>query len=311
LIKAHYDGGIYIELDNVTLLADPLSYPKRRVDAILISHAHTDHYSPSVLLRTPTVPKIMSSATYDLIASKKRLRNVHLVGPGESIEISGVTIEALEAGHIIGSIQFVIHGRQIVAYTGDINLERRVILKPATIARADVLIIEATYGKKDYSFPPRSELYRNLLAIVKEHRDRGKPLLLRARQLGVAQEVTALLALSGFALPLVHPAIERYNKFYEERGVSLGPYAVAFKAEIPEPIIMPLNSSKRGLPCTGWAAKWLKGLPISSHSGFDQLVRYALESGAEKIFTVYGFSQELASYLSNEGLDAEPLPRRA
>ena len=311
MIKAYYDGGIYIELDNVTLLADPLSYPRRRVDVILISHAHADHYNLNTLLKTHNIPKIMSNITYDLIASGKRLRNVHLVRPGEIIEISGVTIEALEAGHILGSLQFAIHGRRTVVYTGDINLERRVILKPATIARADVLIIEATYGKEDYSFPPRSELYRSLLVMVKEHRDRGKPLQLRARRLGVAQELTALLALSGFALPLVHPSIERYNRFYEEKGVSLGPYAVAIEAEIPEPIIVPLNSSRRGLPCTGWAAKWLKGLPISSHSGFDKLVKYALESGAEKVYTVYGFSRELASYLSSEGLDAEPLPRRA
>jgi len=308
LVKVHYRRGLYIVLERAVLLADPLSPPQEKINAILVSHAHSDHCNIKALLSVPNVPKLMSRATRDLIDPRRKLKNVILLEPGDTVELGNVTIEAHEAGHVLGSLQFTIHSRQSVVYTGDVNLERRVILPPGDLLKADVLIIEATYGRPEYTFPPREVLYRELLHVVKERLSEGKPLALGARKLGVAQEVTALLAHSGIAVPLVHPSIDRYNRLYEEYGVILGPYAVAeYVVEKPVPYVAPLRSGKT-FPCTGWAAKYSKGLPLSSHAGFDKLVRYALESGAESIYTVYGFAKCLAKFLREEGLNAEPVP---
>lgn len=47
-------------------------------------------------------------------------------------------------------------------------------------------------------------------------------------------------------------------------------------------------------------------LPISDHADFDDLVKTAVESGAETIYTVHG-SSAFAAYLRTIGLNAEHL----
>jgi hypothetical protein len=51
-------------------------------------------------------------------------------------------------------------------------------------------------------------------------------------------------------------------------------------------------------------------LPLSDHAGFDDLERYAIASGAKKVYTLYG-DHTFAAHLRQQGIDAEhlhPLP---
>ncbi len=313
MVKVRYRGGVYIEIDGKIVVADPRSRLKERADLVLVSHAHQDHYNLRALLDIPRTPKIMSKATLDIIDPSRRLSNVYVLEDGESIEINGLTVEAYNSGHVIGSLQFAIHGRETVVYTGDINLEQRIILSPAKVLKTDVLIIETTYGRPDYRFPPRPALYRELLSIMKEKLEEGRPIFFGARQLGVSQELTAIISLSGLATPVVQPSIGRFNRLYEKYGIILGSYVIAEgKNSLSAPHITKLSESRRQrqFPCTGWAVKWSRGIPISSHADFEQLLLYCIESGAEKVYTVFGFTKHFSEVLKEQGIDAEPAPTR-
>jgi len=313
-LEIEYRGGILIKLGSTLVLADPVSTPPRRPDVVLVSHAHRDHYSSRTLRSLRGVPKVMSPPTRDLVDSRRLLRGVIELKPGESVEVGDLQIEAEEAGHVIGSLQFRISWRTLeVVYTGDFNLQPRVILKPARVLKADVLIMEATYGDPRYVFPPRPSIYRMLLDLVRQREE--SPPKLAGRTLGTAQELTALLALSRLGVtPVVHPRIGRVNYVYEKHGEFLGSYAVSEELERVEraPAIVPLGWRRmRGdvVVCTGWAVEWggRWSAPLSSHADFEQLVEYAERSRAERVFTVYGYSRSLAEYLRREGIDATPL----
>ena len=297
-----YDGGIMVDFGSKRVLFDPRRRPSRRPDVIAITHAHSDHYNLKVLRTLNNVPKVMSNATLRIMDPKGVLRNVIPIQEREEKEVSGIQFYAYQSGHIVGSLEFLVSHRYEVVYTGDFNLEERIILNPAKILRGDFLIIEATYGDPRYTFPPRSVLYRKILELSKE----GK--IFAGRRIGVSQELTALLALSKIRIPVVHPSVAEINKVYEKHGELLGPYLVMNDPIEERPYIAPINYSASSdvVRCTGWAMSG-GGIPLSSHADFNQLVEYAARSGAEKIFTVYGFAEKFAVYLRSMGLDADSL----
>jgi len=47
-------------------------------------------------------------------------------------------------------------------------------------------------------------------------------------------------------------------------------------------------------------------VPLSDHAGFDDLNRYVIDSGAKKVYTVYG-DHYFASHLRQAGVDARHL----
>ena len=54
---------------------------------------------------------------------------------------------------------------------------------------------------------------------------------------------------------------------------------------------------------SGWTLKnrGSFNFPISSHSGFDELMKYIKECEAKKVFTFHGFAETLAKHASNNG----------
>ncbi|MEM3137712.1 MAG: MBL fold metallo-hydrolase, partial [Thermofilaceae archaeon] len=193
-VKVYKDGGIVVESKGRKILIDPCSIPGIKPSAIFVSHAHRDHYSLKVLKTLRGVPKIMSQATRELIDPHGTLDNVIIVNGGLVAELEGLTLEFHEAGHIIGSLQLRIDTGLRIVYTGDFCLEKRIVLRPAPVLKADVLIIDATYGHPNYSLPPRGTLDKKLLEITKERVELGENLSIAARVLGTGLEVTAILS---------------------------------------------------------------------------------------------------------------------
>jgi len=308
-VSVKYRGGLLIRLGDKLILADPRRIPPRKPDLVLVSHGHSDHFSARALRALSEVPKLMSTPTWELVDPRKRLRNVVTIEEGEEIEIAGLTVAAYSAGHIIGSLQFLVSHRVDLVYTGDICTEDRILLKPARPLRCDVLVIEATYGSPKYIFPPRRELYRAIVELSKSLRDRG--LVLAGRRIGVTQELTALLSFSKVATPLVHNSVARINAIYERYGELLGSYVVTDSTIPPRGVsIVPLNAARKreALPCTGWAAAWKSGIPLSSHSDFERLLNYVKLSSPQEVYTVYGFVKELASAVRERlGIEARPV----
>jgi putative mRNA 3-end processing factor len=50
-------------------------------------------------------------------------------------------------------------------------------------------------------------------------------------------------------------------------------------------------------------------LPLSDHCDFEELVRVVERSGAEQVYTVHGFSEDLARHLRKRGVRASALSR--
>lgn len=316
-MKVRYDGGILVEVRGRRVLFDPVSYPSRKPDLIAISHAHWDHVNLRVL-RKLKVPIVMSYATAKLISLKGSLKGLDLKllsGERGEIEVSGIPLAYEGAGHIVGSLQYAILTEPIIAYTGDFNTDERVILKPAKSIESDVLIIEATYGDPYYTFPSRWVSYNRLLEKVGEVLESEGSVTIAGRSPGVAQEVIALLLRSKFRGELyVHPsALKASRVHFEEEGEDLN-LKVALK--VPEGGILIVKLSRwteglcrKALICTGWALSNRNGIPLSSHADFPSLVNYVDSSGAEEVYTVFGYSYRLAKELREMGYNSEPLVR--
>lgn len=304
MIIIRVQGGVHVEGPGKYILADPTSRPTRLPDVVLLSHAHRDHYSPSVLRFLKKTPIVMSKATRRLVDPQGKLANVVEVEPGGEVEVSGLSIRAYEAGHIIGSLQFSFElQNRTITYTGDFNSEKRVVLRPAEIVKSDILIIDATYGNPSFSFPQRAELYSRLINAVREEIESGGRVLIKGRRLGVAQEVTALISLSLRIPPVVEEGVAKYNRVYEESGEFIGNYIPSLSIGGNGGVaIAGLSSQARGFSkaiiCTGWAFR--KGIPISSHVGHAKIVEYVLRSGASTVIPFVGYRKVFAEYLKLE-----------
>jgi putative mRNA 3-end processing factor len=307
-VRVYRCGGIVVEAGGKRLLLDPTGIPDRKPDVVFVSHAHSDHCRPSVLRALKGVPKVMSHATRDLVDPRRRLDSVVAVNAGEEVEVAGLQLEVHEAGHVIGSLQLRFDAGATVVYTGDFNLERRVVMRPAPVLKADVLVIDATYGHHRYTFPPRPLLYKAIVQTVREAVEEGRGLALAARALGTGQELTALLSLVAKVVPFVEEKIAEKNRIYEKYGEVLGEYAVhSLRPPRGAIAVVPLSSDHPGaVPCTGWAVG--RGIPLSSHAGFSDLLRYVVESGVATIYAFSSFASSFASYISREmGVEAYAL----
>ena len=303
--RVYRDGGIIIEVKDRRILLDPLSLPREKPDAVFVSHAHSDHYRLKPLRALGKVPKLMSKATKELIDPRGRLSDVITVEGGESVEVAGLRLDFYNAGHVLGSLQLLIDSGTRIVYTGDFCIEQRIIMRPAPILKSDILIIDATYGHPRYSFPSRNEVYKRVLRAVKEATSCAKGLRFAARPLGTSQELTALLSLAAKTPPFVERKIGENNRLYEKYGEHLGSYVV--HPSIPPSdtvaIVTLSTSANDSIPCTGWALH--SGIPLSSHADFDDLIKYALRSGACEVYAFSAHAKTLAGILAKEaGLQA-------
>ena len=314
-MRVEWLNGIYIEYEGLRILIDPVKTPHKRVDLAIISHAHSDHVNPNVIRKMRRLEFYMTEPTAKLLF-RRTPDNVRIVYDG--FEFKGVEFKLLDSGHIIGSKAIMIDDR--ILYTGDFCTEARIILNPLRQVKAETLIIEATYGCDRYVFKDRIRLYSDLLKMTKFFYEADKLVVFGARSPGVAQEIIALLN---------HSKID-YEELYVDGKVysnsivhfTYEPIATRFKKRdaVPKRGIYITNIDSalklralavKSIIASGLTLDW--GLPLtielSSHADFWGLVEYAVNTGAEKIYTVYGHSVELAQELRDRGFDAEPLDK--
>ncbi len=242
---------------------------------------------------------------------------------GDEIERVGHRIRLAPAGHVLGAAQIVVEdpaGQRLV-YTGDFSVRARQTIQPAVPVRADVLIMECTFGVPQYVFPPDEEIHGRLRAFVERAlADEVAPVLL-GYALGKAQEVMALLRGWGFPVR-VHREIAELARVYERFGVSLGPYTVwEGELEPGEVLICPPSYPRNGLPrrhrtlyLSGWAldrsAKYRLGvdeaLPLSDHADFAELVAFVQAAQPRQVYTTHGPSA-FADHLRRLGFAAQHL----
>lgn len=189
------------------------------IDAIVLSHAHTDHaalvpylfkmgYRGPVYMTAPT-RDIASLLQLDFIGVayknaeaplfkaediKEMVRHSICLDYGAVTDITpDIRITLYNAGHVLGSSQVHINignGLHNFVYSGDTKYGKSRLLDPATnhFPRVETLQLEATYGSKADVLPPMKETEEKFLKLAKETITRGGKILLPELGLGHAQE---------------------------------------------------------------------------------------------------------------------------
>jgi len=194
------------------------------IDAVIISHAHTDHvgmvpylykmgYKGPVYMTTPS-RDVASLLTLDFIGVaykqaekplysskdiKEMVKHSICLNYNEVTDVtSDMRITFYNAGHVLGSAMVHINignGAHNLLYTGDYKYGRTRLLEPAetSFPRLESVITESTYGAKGDTLPPRIEAEETLLSLINKTIDRGGKVLIPELGLGRAQETMLII----------------------------------------------------------------------------------------------------------------------
>ena len=161
--RVSWHDGLFINTPDLCLVLDPST--TRRIlkrARVLVSHAHGDHtggFRYKGLKHSTQETRDIHHALRD-----HRVSNFHPLKINEKLVIDDAEVKALDAGHMLGSAQFLVETRDSsVLYTGDINCVETLTTKPAEPVACDLLVIEATYGSPHYRFPPRETVYAQMV----------------------------------------------------------------------------------------------------------------------------------------------------
>ncbi len=291
----------------------------RAVDRSFVSHAHSDHLAAHREI-------LCSPGTARLMQARLSTRHREHVLPFEQTEALApdTAVTLYPAGHILGSAQCLLaHDRQgTLLYTGDCKLKSGLAAEPCAVPRADVLIMETTFGLPRYVFPPAAEIRAAIVQFCRQALAEDFTPVLLGYSLGKSQELLQILA--GAQLPaMLHPQVYRFTRIYEELGMAFPPYqafaadAVAGQVVICPPLggpssILQAIPRRRTAMVTGWALdpgaiyryQCDAAFPLSDHADFPDLLALVERVQPRLIYTLHGFAAEFAQTLRARGHEA-------
>ncbi|MBV9972462.1 MAG: hypothetical protein JO135_03925 [Candidatus Eremiobacteraeota bacterium] len=247
----------------------------------------------------------------------------------EPWEVDEHRLTLFSAGHVLGSSQLLIESESgAFVYTGDFKLERSYTAEPPEVRRCDVLLMECTYGRPQYAFPPRDEVAAEMVAFARQTLEADSVPIFFAYSLGKAQEAIAILGGGGIRVS-AHGSIHSISKIYEEAGVEL-PHYERYDAEtfdgsgalvwppsgnLPKAV---RNRTTKTAILTGWSLDRSaifrygvdRGFPLSDHADYPALLRYIELAQPKKVLLNHGW-RDFMFRLRRLGVDAEYLEENA
>ncbi len=305
-------GGIFVpEYD---LWLDP--HHTRSV--AFVTHAHADHMKKHGHVYA-------SPATASMMRARGALKTrFHTLQWGEEVAWNGAKVSLYPAGHVLGSAQILVEGRdgKRLLYSGDFKLRPGRSSETIEVPRADVLVMETTFGRPRYEFPELETVLGNVRAWCRDALSQGQTPVLFCYSLGKGQELLA--GLSGCEFPLaVHAAHAKICAVYADHGIEFAPFQTFQEGQRLEGALLCSRQCVRSkwwreleqthrLKCadvSGWALDGgrSRGFALSDHAGYSDLHEYVRLSGAKTVWTTHGFETEFAADLRALGLDAAPL----
>jgi putative mRNA 3-end processing factor len=236
---------------------------------------------------------------------------------GQSFALGSLRLTVHPAGHVLGSAQLRCEADGLdLVYAADIGgggKRASATAEPREQLTCRTLVIHALYGAPHYLFPPREELLERARLFVEKTKREGRTPVLVASALGATQDLVRHFGDAGLVLRL-HPAAHRACEVYAAQGVALKSF-VRLDDEGDAMLVPPtarLSRLRLGehriCALTGRALDGAQeadeAIPLSDHAGFDELVDYALHSGARRVLCVEGHADELARALRERGVEA-------
>jgi metallo-beta-lactamase family protein len=208
----------------------PFPVAPASIGAVVLSHAHLDHsgYLPALVKQGFRGKVFASPATCDLaevllldsahlheedarranrigssrhapalplytVADARRALS-HLVplAPGRSTRFGAVRIALSPVGHLLGACAATLEaGATTLVFSGDLGRAGDLLMPPPQrLARADVLLVESTYGDRLH---PREDVQARLGEIIRTTIRRGGSVLLPSFAVGRAQALLLVL----------------------------------------------------------------------------------------------------------------------
>ena len=283
-----------------------------------VSHAHSDHIAPHrEILATRATASLMR-----LRMPGKRQETILGFGEAWPAEF-GCEMKLYAAGHIFGSAMLHVSGEHgSLLYTGDFKLRPSLAAEPCVTPRADVLIMETTFGLPRYVFPPADEVEREIVKFCRQAlADQVTPVLF-AYSLGKTQELLQIVGRAGLPV-MLHAQGYRITRRYAELGMTLPPYALLNEKSYAGHVVIcpPMSGQtapvswihpKRTAVTTGWAmdrgAIYRNGcdaaFPLSDHADFPDLLAFVDKVQPKLVYTLHGFAREFAATLRARGIEA-------
>ena len=291
----------------------------RRAQArCFVSHAHSDHIGPHREI-------LATRATASLIRLRmagKRHETILEYGQPWTAEF-GCEMKLFPAGHILGSAMLQAtteHGSLL--YTGDFKLRPSLAAELCAPPRANVLIMETTFGLPRYVFPPAEEVERGIIDFCRQALGEQVTPVLYAYSLGKTQELLQIVGRAGLPV-MLHAHGYKLTQRYAELGMKLPPYALLNTGAYAGHVIIapPMSGQsepltwihpKRTAVATGWAMD--RGaiyrhdcdaaFPLSDHADFPDLLAFVEKVQPKLVYTLHGFAREFAATLRARGVEA-------
>jgi Cft2 family RNA processing exonuclease len=308
----HFDRGL--KLTDFDLGIDI----RRRQPRGFISHAHADHMARHELA-------FCTPETGRLYQYRHGVRRVSELPYLEPRTFGNTRLTTYPAGHVLGSAMLLAEcDGQSLLYTGDFKLGPSATAAEAQLPRADILVMESTYGDPAYRLPPREESVAELIRVVRRALEDGYTPVVHAYVLGKSQEVTRILTAAGIPVQQ-HPLAWAISCIYVASGVALGDVQEYAGSALPgHAVIVPPVHQKgyrvgglkrmRTIAVTGWAQNPRGGfrlrvdhaIPLSDHADFDQLIE-CVELVAPRVVLCTHGSPSFVDHLRERGYNAHVL----
>jgi Cft2 family RNA processing exonuclease len=318
------EGGLF--LPELALWLDP-HRPQTGLAEVVVSHAHADHIGAhrEVILSEPTAHLMRARVGGQRVEHILPFRQPRRFGLGRQ----PFHVTLLPAGHILGSaMAFVEAGGQSLLYTGDFKLSHNLCAEPCDVGPArgcEMLIMETTFGRPEYRFPPAGTVMEEIVRFCREGLDQNVIPVLLAYSMGKSQEL--LCGLGGAGLRIVlHEAIAKITRIYEQCGVRFPPYERFDQATARGKVLLcPPQAAQsarvqglgpiRTAVVTGWAlessCRFRYGtdaaFALSDHADFADLVEMVKRIGPKKVLTLHGFAADFAQAIRKLGYEAQAL----
>ncbi len=279
-----------------------------------ISHAHTDHARRHK-------EALLTPQTLALIPEARRPRGWRMLGYGDAMRRGPATVTLHSAGHMLGSAQLHFeHDGTSLLYTGDIKLRQTGGVQ-TSVPKADVLILESTYGRPHFRFGDPDSTVEDIARWCRRALESRVTPVLLCHALGKTEEVMLALAPYGFTFALEKRCVPCAHD-YAAAGCPLPDWIELDGEPLGDRVVLAPPAGKdeirrclvryRTALVSGWAkdAEFARlfgadaSFDLSDHCDFDELMEVVELSGADQVYTVHGYTEDFARSLRKRGIRA-------